>query len=683
MDHRAEGASARWAWVLVLVTAAISATQAVLMVHTGVRLLSEDAFRNAFPLVNIATVVAVLVGAVILSRHPHHRIGWLFCWGQLGVAAGLLMRTIADGLRTGQLSGIPRLADLCDLVANLLGSQLALFLLAVLLLLAPDGQLLSRRWRGVLVVLAASYALLIVGLALVYLRGLTPSSEIILAVGQLGVLAGLLLSVAALLIRLRRSTGDTRQQLRWITAAAAVLASAPAAAAALSLTGAQVTPLWVLALLHLGYLGVPVATGVAVLRYRLYDVNRLVGGSVVLAVLAVLALAGYVAAVALLGTALPAGGATGDWLPLVVFVAVLLVLQPIRHATRRFADRLVYGPQAMSYETLTRFTRELTAETAGRAFLPGVAAAAARLVTAPRCTAVLILDDGSERAETWSGSQLPHRSVNVTPVHHQGVEVGRLEVELPDLAEGTQKRRELLTVFADRVAEGFVQARFEQSLRRQAEELQQLNRALEDSRRRLWAARDVGRRQVAAQIDAEVVDRLRPVAHSLHELAGQPEADAPAEPEARRHTTDWAAEVDAAVVQTTSAIDQLRRITSTVFSRRLAEHGLAAALSSSVLQPETQLSVSGSAQWPSLIQSCLYACCTDLLRQVPGTVRIDLQTVDETAEVTVTTSAAPPPGWLESVREQIEVLAGTVEERSGPGGHAVIHLPLIAVGAYS
>ena len=85
-----------------MATAACSLAEAGAMRLAGVPLFSATAFSNAFPIVNIATVVGALVGAVILTRHPRHRIGWLFCWGQLGVAVGLLARAVADAITSGR-----------------------------------------------------------------------------------------------------------------------------------------------------------------------------------------------------------------------------------------------------------------------------------------------------------------------------------------------------------------------------------------------------------------------------------------------------------------------------------------------------------------------------------------------------------------------------------------------------
>ena len=210
-------------------------------------------------------------------------------------------------------------------------------------------------------------------------------------------------------------------------------------------------------ILHLGYLGVPVATGMAVLRYRLYDIDRLMGGSVVLAVLAVFAFVGYVIAVGLIGLALP-GEPADSLLSLVVFVSALLVFQPVRRLARRIADRFVYGPQAMSYEALTRFTRRPRRHH-HRHSLPTSRRRSRRPVG--ECPA----DPGGAHPErrhgvgaTWSAEAVTDAlpaSEWVTPIHHGDQAVGRLELSVPDFAAGTGRRRELLTSFADQVAERF------------------------------------------------------------------------------------------------------------------------------------------------------------------------------------------------------------------------------------
>jgi hypothetical protein len=384
--------AARWGWLLVVVTAACGVADALVLRANGISLFSAVAVGNGFPGINLAALVGALVGVVILSRHPRHPIGWLFCLGQLGVALGLLTGAAGNAVASGALLVPPGVGAVSAWLGELLGVQFALVLLGCLLLLAPDGHLLSHRWRPVLLLLVGSYTFMGVVLVLFFPPGTERSANDMLAnVANGAIIAvalGLVLSAVSLVLRLRRSAGETRQQLRWIAVAAGLLAAVPIVALTLNLSG-RATPIWLILALHLAYLGVPVATGMAVMRYRLYDVDRIIGGSVVLAVLLVLGGAGYVVVVALSDNVVP-GELSSTWSSLAIFVAVVLIFQPIRRTVRRLADRVVHGPASMSYEALTSFTRELAASATTEPFLAGVAEAAARLVSADRCLAAVI-----------------------------------------------------------------------------------------------------------------------------------------------------------------------------------------------------------------------------------------------------------------------------------------------------
>jgi hypothetical protein len=576
----------------------------------------------------------------------------------------------------------PGIAAVTDLVANLLGSMFALVLLACLLLLVPDGRLPSRRWLPALLLLLASYLLVAASLLLQYATQRSTSAdtvggaaELLRGGGEVGVALGLVVAVIALLVRRRRSTGDTPQQLRWIIAAAAFLAAAPVLALAINLAGFP-TPVWVLVVLHVGYLGVPVATGLAVLRYRLYEIDRIVGGSVVLAVLVVLSAAVYVGALGLTG-ALALGEHWTTWSSLLVFVVVGLAFQPLRGPVRRIADRVVHGRQSMSYEALHAFTHRLARSGSAKPFLDGVAHAAGLLVGAERSRAVLALEDGTEQVAVWqpdavgepaSGTARVGATTSAQPVVHGSRLVGRLELELPEVAVGAGRRSELLAAFAARVAGGFDHARLEASLRTSAARLEGMNRELARSRMQLLAAKDLGRRRVAVRIKSEVVDRLRSVLARLQRV----------EDEARADPTTATGEVDAALAAVTVAIEQLRQITSTVYSRRLTEEGLARALAAEVW-PDLTLQVLGAARrWPAAVELSLYACCVDLMQVLHGPVTVELAETSGSGTAAVHLRCAAMPDaedWLSSTRERMDILGGEVERRSRD--QLVVRMPLL------
>ncbi len=203
--------AARHAWAAVVVTAALAVAQAFLLAAAGVPLWSAAAVSEGFPGIPLATVVGSLVGAVILSRHPRHRIGWLFCLGQLGVAIGLAGRAAGNlALADGRYPAGGRAAEW---LGDLLGGVFALMLLAVLLLLAPGGRLPSPRWRPALLLPVGSYAVLVGTLLTLSTpsritdAGRMPATATVdwlVGVANAGVFAGLVAGAAAVVVRLRR-----------------------------------------------------------------------------------------------------------------------------------------------------------------------------------------------------------------------------------------------------------------------------------------------------------------------------------------------------------------------------------------------------------------------------------------------------------------------------------------------
>jgi hypothetical protein len=281
--------------VFAALTILCCAAQPVLLASGAMSLWGGEALDHGFPLLTLTAAAGAIVGGLILSRHPRHRIGWLFAIGQLGTAAGQAAEAYGWAVLDGNLDGPRTLAH----VASWLGNTTSMFLfasLALLALLAPDGQLPSRRWRPVVYLLGSSMALLLVGLALVPPREMEPSgapgaslaATLLAGSGQIGMTVGLLLGGIALVVRLRRASGEERQQLRWIAAAVAVAAAALVVIVVHSLMRGGNVPadLRLVLVLSVAVLGVPVATGFAVLRYRLYDIDLVIGTAVKAGVLA-------------------------------------------------------------------------------------------------------------------------------------------------------------------------------------------------------------------------------------------------------------------------------------------------------------------------------------------------------------------------------------------------------------
>ena len=379
--------------------------------------------------------------------------------------------------------------------------------------------------------------------------------------------AGLVAGAAAVVVRLVRARGEERQQMRWIAVASIGLAVVPVLAVAVNLTG-RPTPLVLVLALHLAYLAVPVATGFAVLRYRLYDVDRVIGGAVVLTVLVVVASAGYLLAVAAVGRAAEDRGRP-SWLALVAFVAVVLALQPVRRVAGRGADRLVYGPRAARYAVLVAHSDHLADAVGGRAFLD-------------RCRA----DDG----EAHGGDLLPRRrpagrrrrgerglaagGARARPGRAGGPRPARRRRRRPAGARPPAAGRAVALASAG--AAGVLRAgrpgvpdhRTRGVAAGRRDPARRVNAQLAASRQRLLAAEDSGRRQVASAIRVGVVSGLREVPDRLSAVVAVSRRDPPAAVRL----------VDGCVATTTDALEQLRDITRTISPPMLAQRGLYAAL---------------------------------------------------------------------------------------------------------
>ena len=294
----------------------------------------------------VAAVSAVTVGAVLAGRRPAHPVGWLLVG--LGLSVSVQNLTFAYtryGLvaRPGSLPGAAYLAGLNN------GVALAWIACAgFVLLLTPTGRLPSPRWRWWARVAAAAALLWLLG-SVVDPAPLQPEFPEVgnpLAVAALFgpldwvwvaglvVLVALVVAAGSLVLRFRRARGTERQQLRWLAWGAAVAAAALLVAMAGLFLADDFT------LLNLG-LGVsaavlPLATGAAILRYRLYDLDRIISRTLAYGLLTLLLGGGYAAVVLGLGQLL------GRDSPLVVAGATLAVaalFQPARRRIQAAVDR--------------------------------------------------------------------------------------------------------------------------------------------------------------------------------------------------------------------------------------------------------------------------------------------------------------------------------------------------------
>jgi hypothetical protein len=319
--------------------------------------------KEAFDTVLYATLPLVLgvVGTLIASRHPGNPIGWLFCglalWvatSELGGAYGFVAaeRGLPGGVAGEWLFSWGWIVSVAAWV--------------VVALLFPDGRLPGRRWRPAIWVSLAGAVLLFVGQgldagqAVDYSSGRNPlgiDSPVVTAAEPVGIallMAGLVAAVASSVLRYRRARGVERQQLKWFAFAGLLFALVMPLAAAFWYRSVLVQ-----VLSGVAFNAMPLAIGVAILRYRLYDIDRIISRTLAWALLTLLLGLGYAAVVLGLGRLLPQDSS------LAVAAATLVVaamFQPLRRRVQAAVDRRFNRHRYDAARTIQAFSGRLREE---------------------------------------------------------------------------------------------------------------------------------------------------------------------------------------------------------------------------------------------------------------------------------------------------------------------------------
>jgi hypothetical protein len=318
------------------------------------------------------TVGYATVGAIVASRRPSNPIGWIFCLNGLVVA----LTALAEEYATRGLVSAPGSLEWARVAAwfqNWAGYLAFPTLLGFLVVLFPHGRLPSRRWRrltwGLVAVAAVQVAsamlsarrveswFRLVPLHTSNLTRVQALGSVPWAVNQAGWLAAgglFVVAAAAPLNRLRRARGGERQQLLWFVYAGALFA----ATVTIGVVGDVISAgFWVNYPLSAGLLAMPVATGIAILRYRLFDIDRIINRTLVYGALTVL-LGGVYA-----GLAVGIGSAVGSNANSLVIAGSTLVVaalfSPARRRVQEFIDRRFYRRKYDAQRTLEAFTARL------------------------------------------------------------------------------------------------------------------------------------------------------------------------------------------------------------------------------------------------------------------------------------------------------------------------------------
>ncbi len=286
------------------------------------------------PLVYVGVLAFSIVGALIVSRHTRHLVGWIFCVS--GLMAGVSAVTVAYA-ELG--SAVPGSLPAVSLMNGLSGvTFLVGFFLptSVGLLLFPDGRLPSPRWSLVIFASAAGLVLQVVGLLL---GDSTPAGFALESAGIGATVIGVLAAVASLLFRWRKASHDARQQLKWVgVAGAVVVAELVVELVAISLRLASLDDTFLY--FSLAYASVPVAVGIAILRYRLYDIDLIINRAIVYVSLTAILAGLYAGSMALMQRAFTA--VTGQRSDAAIVISAFLLatlFTPMRNQLQALVDK--------------------------------------------------------------------------------------------------------------------------------------------------------------------------------------------------------------------------------------------------------------------------------------------------------------------------------------------------------
>ncbi len=687
------------------ITAALAATVLVALaglVLTGLEWSSLATSDAAGDVGAVAGAIAYAALGALIVRRAGNLVGWFMLAEGAATAAMTTGSAYAIyGVKTypGTLPAAPAVGTLAEAVFVIVAMDLG-----AVFLVFPTGRLPSPRWRPValaaLVLTGLSVASFVIstrqvalpapgGISLVYsnplaVRSLRPVTWLGTLNG-LGLLFPLLLAaaLASLALRYRRGDQRLRQQMKWLgLAIAGVMASQAVGGLAIVFGQASrplqevpyaITPFLVL-------LAIPVATAIAILRRRLFDIDVIISRALLFTLLSAGVTAVYAAIV--LGIGALVGSGNDPALTIAAAVAIALVFQPLRQRASRLANRLVYGHRATPYQVLSDFA-------AGMAGQLDLGDALNRMVTllagasgASRVEAWIRVGAELRPSAVWPGGSAPSAAVElngasggaaelpvldpgarVVPVRHGEDLLGAISLSKPPSEPLTGTEDSLLRHLASQASLVMRNAQLTAELRATIDQLLA-------SRRRLVEAQDAERRKIERNLHDGAQQQLIALAIQLGLLAES--ADNP--DLIRQVIPDLKAQLSA-------ALDDLRALARGIYPPLLAEQGLVMALrAQSARSPvPVLLEADQVGRYPQDTESTVYFCALEALQNVVKHARASRVTVrlagsGDTLEFSVSDDGAGFPvagtsrgSGLQGMSDRLAAHGGTLTVRSRPG----------------
>ncbi len=663
------------------------------LILLGLNLRVIDAGRILFYILGAMALAGYAgIGCLITIRIRGNAIGWLLSLIGLLLAASLFTEQYALHGLAAAPGSLPAVRQVGTLSGGL--AVLALVLLIILVLLFPDGRLPSRRWRPVLwgayLAMAGgaaqqlqggttidgglTNALQAAGVAYHAPLGVLPRhgwfSDLLAAIAIVTIVTAVL-TVVSVFARRRGASAEVRQQLAWLGYVGVLTVAMFALLIVIGLTPADNGPLSTLVfglLLLTPVVGIPAACAVAILKYRLYDLDVVVKKTVVAALVAVAFTAIYALIVVAAGAITGHSGSSALTFAAAALAAV--VLQPVRARAGLLADRLLYGRRATPYEVLSDFAGQIAGTYSTEEVLPQMARMLAEATGAERAE-VWLRSSGTEHMEAaWPAAAQapgppaspvaaagPDERTQSFAVEHRGERLGTLRV--------TCSPREPLTPAGDRLVRD-VAAQAGLVLRTVG-----LIEDLRASRQRLVTAADEARRGLERNLHDGAQQQLVALRISLG-LARQILTSSPDE------AADLLAQVEG---QAEDALKELRELAHGIYPPLLADLGLRAALEAQARKAALPVTVEGDAvgRYSQDIEAALYFCVLEALQNVAKYAQASAAqvTLDQDGQCLAFTVADDGRGFdqattpmgtgVQGMSDRLSALGGSIEIASAPG----------------
>jgi signal transduction histidine kinase len=688
-----------WSTALWVTTALIGAVGVALTVVVWSDLTSSDAYPNTGSA--LASVVYATLGALIVRR-ARNVIGWLL----QGVGLGLAILSLASAYAGFGIATYPGSLPSPEVVGT---SAVWSFVvtapsLAFMLFFFPTGTLPSPQWRPVFAVGIVAIALTSIGTLInpVAVGVPAPGGALrftnplgiesfggVISTVLVGTVWAIVLTTAsafvALVTRYRAGGRELRQQLKWVgfVAALALLSIlfAFVALVACQCDSSPVAGIMFMANEVLVLFGVPAALTIAILKYRLYEIDVIINRALVYGMLLAVLTAVYVGFVVGVGTIIGRRGSS--LLTIAAAVAIALLFQPLRLRAQRLANRLVYGERATPYQVLSDFAEKMGGTYGLDDVLHRTASILAQGTGATRVGVWLRVGRELRPVAAWpadagdrsplalaADDELPvfDGVTRAVAVRHDDELLGALALEKP--------RNEPLSPTEDKLLQDLAsQAGLVLRNVGLTAELQSTIDKLRASRRRLVEAQDEERRKIERNLHDGAQQQLVALTVQLgllERLADDPD-----------HVRQIATQLQGDL---RDALDDLRDLARGIYPPVLADKGLVAALEAQGRKAAvpTTIESDGVGRYPREVEAAVYFCVLEAIQNVAkyagassasirlagsdGSLVFEIEDDGRGFDATAPTHGTGVQGMV----DRLDAIGGILDIRSEPGHGTVV-----------